>query len=148
MSCYTSDGSATAGPRSIAFVDARRGMAVGPHLGQVWATTDGAASWTPLPIPLDGDPAAVPLVYPLTCTISSCSSGTEVVWADPRALRATGFVQPSFIVPRHVPPDRTHFDLRPRHPSSFPAADRPRPAGCPEVSAPPASKRARGARHD
>jgi hypothetical protein len=137
------------GTKSIAFVDARRGMAIGTHLGQVWATTDGAASWSPLPIPLGGDPAAVPLHYPLTCTVSSCSSGAEVVWADPRALRATGFVQPSFIVPRHVPPDRTYPGPRPRHPSVFATyADSERPSRCPAVSPPPAPKHARGARHD
>jgi len=137
--------------KSVAFVDARRGMAIGSHLGQVWATTDGAATWTSLPMPLDGDPAAVPLVYPATCTIASCSSGEDLVWANPRALRETGFVQPAFVLPRHVAPQRPYVDPRPRYPSSFIGLDRgAKPSGCPDATAARAraAKRGRGAHRD
>src|SRR4029077_5394479 len=53
--------------KAVAFVDAHRGIAIGKHLGQVWSTTDGAARWSRLVVPVVGDPATVPLTNPPTC---------------------------------------------------------------------------------
>jgi hypothetical protein len=138
--------------KAAAFVDPRRGIAVGVHLGQLWVTVDGAASWFPLAAPVAGDPASIPITRPPTCTMLSCSWGSEwssIVWASPRALRETGFVQAPLVAPGRVAPDRPYPGLRPAHPLpvSFPdRADRgPKTSGCPAVapSPPRAPKRRR-----
>jgi hypothetical protein len=125
------------GAKAAAFVDARRGLAIGDHLGQVWSTTDGALAWLRLVVPIEGDPAAVPLTRPPTCNLLSCSSDTLVVWADPRALRATGYRPERFMAPKQVPANRTFTGPSPRYESRFSRATRDdTPAGCPKATAP------------
>jgi hypothetical protein len=101
--------------RGVAFVDARRGIAIGKHLGQVWTTIEGADRWSRLTVPMDGDPAAVPLVLAPTCSMLECSSGTTVVWTSPRALREVGYRQPPVIGPGHLSGDRGFGGPGPRN---------------------------------
>jgi hypothetical protein len=115
-----------AGARSVAFVDARRGMAIGRHLGQVWVTTDGGHTWSKLAVPLDGDPASVPLLRPVSCTLLACSSEDVVVWANAEALAETRYVQPKLVLPRQVPGDRSYAGLLPRRSDAW--SDRGPPA--------------------
>jgi hypothetical protein len=125
------------GAKAAAFVDARRGMAIGDHLGQVWSTTDGALEWVRLVVPIEGDPAAVPLTHPPTCNLVSCSSDTLVVWADPRALRETGYQPERLMAPKHVPANRTFAGPSPRHESRFPRGRRDDTLpGCPKATPP------------
>jgi hypothetical protein len=121
--------------KAVAFVDRNRGMAIGDHVGQVWSTVDGAVSWSHLVVPVEGDPASVPLSEPPSCNLLSCSSGPLVVWADPRALREIGYQPRRLIAPAHVPPNRTFTGPRPRHESRLqrPAAGND-DAGCPKPS--------------
>jgi hypothetical protein len=121
--------------KAAAFVDRQRGMAIGNHLAEVWITLDGALSWSRLAVPVEGDPASVPLTEPPTCNLLSCSSGVLVTWADPRALEETGYRAQRFMAPARVPTNRTFAGPRPRHESRLqrPAADEEN-AGCPKAS--------------
>ena len=131
-----------ANAKAAAFVNDRRGIAVGLHLGQLWGTVDGAASWFPLAAPVDGDPASVPITERPTCTMLSCAAGSDgsaIVWANPRALRDTGFVQAKLVAAHGVPPDRAYPGLRPAHPVATPYQEsRSRKKSvCPESTPPP-----------
>jgi hypothetical protein len=81
-----------AGAAHVAFASGTHGIAAGEHLGQVWITTDGARTWTPLAVPLDGDASAVSLdvrarpfreTPPVQawCSASACVVGSRLVWA-------------------------------------------------------------------
>jgi len=135
--------------KAAAFVTARRGIAVGIHLGQLWGTVDGAATWFPLAPPVAGDPASIPITQRPTCTMLSCSTGADgspVVWADARALRDTGFEQARLVAPGRAPADRAYPGLRPAHPIQIGYPDdRPKKSGCPE--SPTSSSRAAKHRH-
>jgi hypothetical protein len=124
--------------KAAAFADARRGIAIGKHLGQVWTTTDGAAQWTRLVLPIEGDPAAVPITDPPTCSTLACRSGAAVVWANPRALRETGYHQPRVMAPSHAPATRTYDGPHSRRESASPPRDSAEDEhGCPNTEAPP-----------
>jgi len=121
--------------KGIAFADARRGLAIGTRLDQVWTTLDGGARWSRPTLPISGDPAAVPLDGPPFCTTFECSSGRTLTWADPRALKAVGYEQVSFVAPAHAHAGAAEGKLTPRrHLVSASELRRPRKRDerCPE----------------
>jgi hypothetical protein len=86
------------GARSVGFADARRGVAVGLNLAQLWWTRDGGVTWDRVPTALRGDPEALPLLgvsgerldgaprsIPIRCGRGRCGVGVQVViraWDD------------------------------------------------------------------
>ena len=90
--------------RHAMFADRRRGVAWGAHLGDVWRTLDGGASWARLPLPFDGDPARLVETAPRTAAMHCGASAPYTVYrsaADgaPRC-DATGCVLPGGVVMR------------------------------------------------
>lgn len=106
--------------KAIGFVDARRGLAIGDHLGQAWSTTDGAVHSSPVAFPMvHGGPADVPLRDKPSCSLVACT-GDHFAWASPRALKAVGYEPVPLLAPDRVPNDRDYpgpsaRDARPSH---------------------------------
>jgi hypothetical protein len=94
------------GAQQVAFADATHGIAVGAQLGQVWTSTDGARTWTPLTVPLEGD-RAVPLrpgpelerdrernsAVAVSCSARACTVGSRLVWMAPSSPRTGAVVR-------------------------------------------------------
>lgn len=87
------------GAEQVAFASSTRGVAVGRHLHECWATVDGARTWTPLRFPVDGDVSSVRVLrertrygeargVPLWCGPQACWIGTRGIWADPSSAAA------------------------------------------------------------
>ncbi len=87
------------GVTRVAFVDARRGIAVGRRLTEVHATVDGGQTWTRPELPVDGDASSVMLREPgsnsddgagddPTCTATYCSVDGRWLWSAPGVVRS------------------------------------------------------------
>lgn len=92
------------GVRSVAFADARRGIAAGKTAEAVWTTTDGGQTWTPREIAVVGHPSHVELES-ATCTNVVCSA-RPFVWADEGILDRFDLPDVRFIAP-HEPARQT-----------------------------------------
>lgn len=99
----------------VAFASATRGIAVGRDLSKVWVTTDGAVSWQPLSLPVDGDAASVRLVNDrrryerfrqpsVACTRWACMLGNRAVWYAPDAAFAAHLEEPTALAAQQAPP--------------------------------------------
>lgn len=81
------------GARQVAFASRTHGVAIGDNLSQAWVTTDGAVSWAPLSLPVDGDVSSVSLIRPrrpyeriepsVSCTSELCRIGSRALWMAP-----------------------------------------------------------------
>lgn len=80
------------GARSVGFLDARRGFAIGSHAGRVWQTYDGGQRWTPLLAAIEGLAASVVLnesADRIACRFGTCvAEGGLLLAAEPSARAA------------------------------------------------------------
>lgn len=67
------------GTMRVAFADARRGIAIGPHGGALWRTLDGGGRWEELPVPFDRSADAPRYGNPpsASCDESECTVGAS-----------------------------------------------------------------------
>jgi photosystem II stability/assembly factor-like uncharacterized protein len=98
------------GARHVAFADASRGMALGETLGAVWRTTDGGASWEPVPIPerLRSEPVSPSAT--VACDAGGCQVGTSLRIDGWGSLRAE---DERVVAVDGEPPDATEVTPRP-----------------------------------
>jgi hypothetical protein len=74
------------GATSVAMATARRGIAAGQHLNELWTTEDGGRSWSPLPLPIRGSARGVSLGEAssgeerVRCSPHACTVGARVIW--------------------------------------------------------------------
>ncbi len=105
-----------AGARAVAFADQTRGVAAGASAAALWRTLDGGATWSPVPVPIDGSPGSVSLEGTARCDASGCALGEALhlrgwgPWAEPArkllaAQAAPGAPPPA---PARFAPPQTH----------------------------------------
>lgn len=87
------------GTRELGMVDGRRGMAVGETLADVWVTRDGAETWEPLALPIQGEAANAPRRGHLRCGVSGCVLENAFVWGSPELLAAAASPGPMVVPP-------------------------------------------------